>query len=206
MLFTPPPRRVAYLVVPIDPGRAISCRGLVCSRKHAYVEILLSLLLDPKLTVVICSCPFCTGQVVVSQNISEVSSSPVQRIIPCSPSRLSSGEFYTITCNSFLLTYPKHFSFFGTIARKASLLSTYAFYLSYSIGVQIVLDVLQLILFFRQSRETLIRNCIDGSTDQDVQDICNNSFNASKWTIVVSMVVGLIIQFCEFQFFLQSFV
>jgi len=83
---------------------------------------------------------------------------------------------------------------FGTIARNASLLSTYAYYLAWSTGVQIVLDMLQIILFFRQSRETLIKNCIDGSSDPDVQDICNNSFNSSKWSFVVSMVVGLIIQ------------
>jgi len=102
------------------------------------------------------------------------------------------------------LTYLNFFSLFGTITRNASLLSTYAFYLAWSTGVQIVLDVLQLILFFRRSRQTLIRNCIDGSTDQDVQRICNDSFNSSKWTIVVSMVVGLLIQFCEFSFLPSS--
>jgi hypothetical protein len=96
------------------------------------------------------------------------------------------------------LTYPIFFSLFGTISRKASLLSTYASYLFRSLSVQIVLDITHLILFFRESRQTLVRNCIDGSTDQEVQNICNNSFNSSKWTIVVSMVVGLIIQFCEF--------
>jgi len=102
------------------------------------------------------------------------------------------------------LTYSNFFSLFGTIARNASLLSTYAYYLAWSTGVQIVLDILQIILFFRQSRETLIKNCIDGSSDEDVQNICNNSFNSSKWSIVVSMVVGLIIQFCEFYHFSQS--
>lgn len=102
------------------------------------------------------------------------------------------------------LTYPNFFfSLFGTFARNASLLSTYAFYLAWSIGLQIVLDVAQLILFFRESRQTLIHNCIDGSTDKEVQNICNNSFNASKWSIVVSMVIGLLIQFCEFSFLLH---
>jgi len=84
---------------------------------------------------------------------------------------------------------------FGTLARNASLLSTYAFYLAWSIGLQIVLDVTQLFLFFRESRQTLIKNCIDGSSDKEVQNICNNSFNASKWSILVSMVIGLLIQF-----------
>jgi hypothetical protein len=102
------------------------------------------------------------------------------------------------------LTYRKYFSLFGTIARKASLLSTYAFYLSWSIGIQLVLDILQLILFFRESRQTLIQKCIDGSTDEVVQDICNNSFNSSRWSIIVGMVVGLLIQFCEFSFLPSS--
>jgi hypothetical protein len=97
-------------------------------------------------------------------------------------------------------TYPKYFSLFGTISRKASLLWTYARYLAYFTGLQLLIDISHLILLFRQSRESLIQNCIDGSTDEEVQKICNDSFNASKWTIVVSMVVGLIIQFCEFSF------
>jgi len=111
------------------------------------------------------------------------------------------GESYTVhqaqTVTHFL-TYPKTFSLFGTIARNATLLSTYAYYLAWFIGLQIVLDVSQLIVFFRQSRETLVRNCIDGSTDQEVQKICNDSFNTSKWTILVGMIVGLTIQLCEF--------
>jgi hypothetical protein len=44
---------------------------------------------------------FCTGQVVVFQPISEVLSPPVRYIIPCSPSRPSLGESYTVICNSF---------------------------------------------------------------------------------------------------------
>ncbi|KAI0292550.1 hypothetical protein BC826DRAFT_969518 [Russula brevipes] len=82
----------------------------------------------------------------------------------------------------------------GTLWRKAGLLSTYAFYLSWSIGVQIVIDAAYLWAFFSQSREKLIERCIDGSTDQHIQDICNNSFNTSKWSLVGSMVGGLIIQ------------
>jgi hypothetical protein len=140
---------------------------------------------------------FCTGQVAVFQPISEVFLSPVRYIIPRSPSWPSLGESHTVICDSFF-DLSHFFSLFGTISRKASLLSTYASYLFRSLSVQIVLDITHLILFFRESRQTLVRNCIDGSTDQEVQNICNNSFNSSKWTIVVSMVVGLIIQFCEF--------
>jgi len=101
----------------------------------------------------------------------------------------ASSIYYTILSITALI------GLFGTISRNASLLSTYAFYLAWSTGLQVVLDVLQLILFFRESRQTLIQNCIDGSADVEVQNICNNSFNSSKWSIVVSMVVGLIIQF-----------
>ncbi|KAH9073082.1 hypothetical protein EDB83DRAFT_159818 [Lactarius deliciosus] len=82
----------------------------------------------------------------------------------------------------------------GTIARKASLLSTYAFWLGWSIGVQIVIDALYLWAFFSKSRDELIERCIDGSTEKQVQDICNNNFNAGKWTVLVGMIVGLLIQ------------
>lgn len=80
------------------------------------------------------------------------------------------------------------------------MLSTYAFYLSWSIGVQIVIDAAYLWAFFSQSREKLIERCIDGSTDQQIRDVCNNSFNTSKWSLVGSMVGGLIIQICELFF------
>jgi ABC-type sulfate transport system permease component len=92
------------------------------------------------------------------------------------------------------------FSLFGTITRNAGLLSTYSLHLGRTLAVQVIIDIVQLILFFSQSRQTLIQNCIDGSTDQEVKDICDNSFDASKWSIVASMIVGLLIQFCEFSF------
>jgi hypothetical protein len=95
------------------------------------------------------------------------------------------------------ISRPQHHRLLGTLARKASLLSTYASYLGYSIGIQIVIDGLYLWAFFSKSRSELIERCIDGSTDQQVEDICNNFFNAGKWTILGGMIVGLLIQFCE---------
>jgi hypothetical protein len=83
----------------------------------------------------------------------------------------------------------------GTLARNARLLSTYSFWLGWSVGVQIVIDALYLWAFFSQSRDELIQRCIDGSTNQEIQNICNNNFNAGKWTVLVGMVIGLIIQF-----------
>lgn len=87
--------------------------------------------------------------------------------------------------------------FIGTLGRKARLLSTYAFYLSWSLGVQLVIDGIYLWAFFSQSRQELIDRCIDGSTDQDVRNICDNSFNTGKWSLVAGIVIGLIIQLCE---------
>ena len=77
------------------------------------------------------------------------------------------------------------------------MLSTYAFWLGWSVGVQLVIHALFLWAFFSQSRSELIQHCIDGSTDQEIQNICNNNFNAGKWTVLTGVVVGLIIQFCE---------
>lgn len=77
------------------------------------------------------------------------------------------------------------------------MLSTYAFWLRWSVGVQLVIHVLFLWSFFSQPRDELIQRCIDGSTNQEIQNICNNNFNAGKWTVLVGVVVGLIIQICE---------
>jgi hypothetical protein len=80
------------------------------------------------------------------------------------------------------------------------LLGTYAYVLAYSIGVQIVIDVARVWAFFSNSRETLVNRCIAGSTDQEVKTLCDNEFDVGKWTLLVSLVVGLTIQFCEFCF------
>ncbi|KAI0301575.1 hypothetical protein B0F90DRAFT_1718371 [Multifurca ochricompacta] len=88
----------------------------------------------------------------------------------------------------------------GALGRKASLLSTYAFYLSWSVGVQIVIDAVYLWGFLSTSRETIIQRCIDGSTDKDVQNICNSSFDTGKWTTVAGIALGLVIQICESPF------
>ena len=85
----------------------------------------------------------------------------------------------------------------GTLWRKAKLLSTYSFYLGWSIGVQLVIDGIYLYAFFSQSRQSLIDRCIGGSTDSDIRHICEQSFNTNRWSLIVGMVIGLIIQLCE---------
>ncbi|KAH9973692.1 hypothetical protein BGW80DRAFT_1305860 [Lactifluus volemus] len=95
----------------------------------------------------------------------------------------SSGNFNTLI-----------YRLIGTLGRKARLLATYSFYLSWSVILQIALSALYLWAFFSTSRETLIERCIDGSTEKAVQDICNNSFNAGKWAVIVGIVLGLWIQ------------
>ncbi|KAH8996301.1 hypothetical protein EDB92DRAFT_1793867 [Lactarius akahatsu] len=100
----------------------------------------------------------------------------------------TSAVYYSILALASLI------GLLGTIARKASLLSTYAFWLGWSIGVQIVIDALFLWAFFSKSRDELIERCIDGSTEKQVQDICNSNFNAGKWTVLVGLIVGLLIQ------------
>jgi len=101
---------------------------------------------------------------------------------------LANGIYYSI------LTVAALVGFIGTLGRKARLLSTYAFYLSWSVGVQLVIDGIYLWAFFSQSRQSLIDRCIDGSTDQDVRTFCNNSFNTGKWNLVAGIAIGLIIQ------------
>jgi len=93
-----------------------------------------------------------------------------------------------------ILTIAALVGFIGTLGRKARLLSTYSFYLGWSIGVQLVIDGIYLWAFFSQSRQSLINRCIDGSTDADVRNICEQSFNNGKWALVGGLVVGLIIQ------------
>jgi hypothetical protein len=144
----------------------------------------------------------------------------------CSPSPPSSGEsssvssgavaapaaqprlrrsndpiFFSILISMFIvisfLAVPESRRVIGTLARRARMLTTYAFYVRWSIGVQLILDGLHLWAFFSQSRQTLIDRCVDGSTDQEVLNICEQSFDTGKWTLVISMVIGLIIQLCE---------
>ena len=160
------------------------------------------LLLGLKLTVgVVYSCSF-ARQVVVFQANSEAPLSPVRSITPCLPSRPSLGESYIVIIRDSIFDLYNFFFFslFGTITRNASLLSTYSLYLGRTLAVQVIIDIIQLVLFFSHSRQNLIQNCIDGSTDQDVKNICDNSFDASKWSLVASMIIGLLIQFCEFSF------
>ena len=80
------------------------------------------------------------------------------------------------------------------------MLGTYAYFLTYFIVVRIVVDVVYVWAFFSQSRESLVDRCIAGSTDQEVKDMCDSSFDIGKWTVLVSVVVGLTIQICEFCF------
>ena len=80
------------------------------------------------------------------------------------------------------------------------MLRIYAFYLTYSIVVQIINHVAYVWAFFSQSRESLVDRCIAGSTDQEVKTLCDNEFDIGKWTLLVSILIGLAIQFCEFCF------
>lgn len=105
--------------------------------------------------------------------------------------------FYRLILGSAITLAPHYHRLLGTLARKAGLLSTYAFYLGWSIGVQLVIDGLYLWAFFSKSHSELIERCIDGSTDQQVENICNNFFNTGKWSLIGGMVGGLLIQFCE---------
>jgi len=101
---------------------------------------------------------------------------------------IASAAYYTV------LAFASLIGLLGTLARKARLLSTYAFYLGLSIGIQIVIDALYLWVFFSKSRSEFTQRCIDGSTDQQVEDMCNNFFDAGKWRVLASMIVGLLIQ------------
>jgi len=101
---------------------------------------------------------------------------------------IANGIYYSILALAAL------FGLFGTIVRNAGLLSTYAFALGWSIVVQIVIDVVYMVGIFSQSRQTLIDHCIDGSTDQEVKDMCNNFFSGGKWALLTGLIIGLIIQ------------
>jgi hypothetical protein len=80
------------------------------------------------------------------------------------------------------------------------LLRAYAYFLTYSIVVKIIVNVAYVWAFFSQSRQSLVDRCIAGSTDQDVKDICDAEFDTGKWTVLANVVISLIIQVCEFCF------
>ncbi|KAH9988044.1 hypothetical protein BJV77DRAFT_1070271 [Russula vinacea] len=82
---------------------------------------------------------------------------------------------------SSFLSITALFGVFGTLARKASLLRAYAYFLTYSIVVKIIVNVAYVWAFFSQSRQSLVDRCIAGSTDQDVKDICDAEFDTGKW-------------------------
>ncbi|KAI0262576.1 hypothetical protein BC834DRAFT_890808 [Gloeopeniophorella convolvens] len=101
---------------------------------------------------------------------------------------ISAGIYYTI------LTLVAFFGFIGTILRKASLLGNYAYYLGWSLGVQIVLDAVYIWSYFSTPRDEAIQRCIDGSTDSNIQKLCHDQFNAGKWTVLGSVIIGLLVQ------------
>jgi hypothetical protein len=70
--------------------------------------------------------------------------------------------------------------------------------------MQLVIDVAYIWIFFSESRDSLVRRCIDGSTDPEIQKLCDNSFDTGRLTFLISMVVGLSIQLCGFSFFSLS--
>ena len=78
------------------------------------------------------------------------------------------------------------------------MLRAYAYFLTYSIVVKIIVNVAYVWAFFSQSRQSLVDRCIAGSTDQDVKDICDAEFDTGKWTVLANVVISLIIQVCEF--------
>ncbi|KAA1470652.1 hypothetical protein DENSPDRAFT_836489 [Dentipellis sp. KUC8613] len=86
------------------------------------------------------------------------------------------------------------FGFVGTLKRSASLLAQYASYLGWAVFVQIVLDALYLWAFFTVPRDTFIKDCINGSTDQNVINACNNFNKWGKGYVIASVAVGLLVQ------------
>lgn len=90
-------------------------------------------------------------------------------------------------------------SLIGTFVRSRRALAQYAYWLWWAVGVNIALDVWNLVTIFRTDKDDLVKDCVNGSTDQNVIDTCNKTVDSTWWKVVViaSMVLGLLIQCCE---------
>lgn len=106
---------------------------------------------------------------------------------------------------SFLCRTPVHcsyvfaFSLIGTFTRSHRALAQYGYWLWWAVGLSIALDVWNIVTLFRADRDTMIKNCINGSEDLHVIANCDNQVGSTTWKVVVVVfyVVTLLIQCCE---------
>lgn len=101
-----------------------------------------------------------------------------------------------------LLAYTAHgssHSLIGTFVRSRRALAQYAYWLWWAVGINIALDVWNLVTIYRSNKDDLVKDCVNGSTDQNVIDTCNKTVDSTWWRVVVvaSMVLGLAIQCCK---------
>jgi len=101
---------------------------------------------------------------------------------------IATGVYYSILALAALG------GFIGTLTRSAGLLRQYGFWLGCALGVQIILDALLLWAYFSTSHDDFVSHCINGSTDQNVIDVCNDATKIGKGWVIGAVVVGLLIQ------------
>ncbi|THH16252.1 hypothetical protein EW146_g4363 [Bondarzewia mesenterica] len=101
---------------------------------------------------------------------------------------IGAGVYYTIFALAAFI------GFIGTIRRSAKMLSTYSYWLGWALGIQIGLDAFLLYAYFSTPKDELIKDCINNSTDQNIINSCNRTFNAGKGAIIAGVALGLLVQ------------
>ena len=86
--------------------------------------------------------------------------------------------------------------FAGSIIRSRGLVATYSTTLNFLLGVSIALAVFWAVTWFRMSKSEFIRQCVNGSTDQNVVDACNH-VNEIRWIALGWVILGLLVHLCK---------
>jgi hypothetical protein len=87
-------------------------------------------------------------------------------------------------------------SFWGALRKKLGLLIPWIRIYAWELGVTVGLSIVYVALLYTRSQEELVRACINGSSDQDIINACNQHTKSWKIGTTVSVVLNLLWQAC----------
>ncbi|KDQ55064.1 hypothetical protein JAAARDRAFT_37590 [Jaapia argillacea MUCL 33604] len=83
--------------------------------------------------------------------------------------------------------------FVGAIRKRTSYIKTYARIVALFLIIKIIFAVIEILsLYINPSG--LVNACIDGSTDPNVAEECNNFYSMNKWIVIVTFVIPVFIE------------